>query len=1427
MRRRCPSLLGRELLAPTAGRPLHEELTERSHKHAVGVSSDLKYAAREAVELLGNEVVHYYRTTLKKALYGDRAARELTEECLVYLFRLLFLFYAEARAPELKGLPMGAEEYARGYSLEVLRELEQVPLATPEARDGFFFHESLQRLFEIVNDGFEPLQAALLPLQDRAAGDFLSRGFTLKGLHSTLFSREATPRLSRVKLRNEVLQQIIRLLSLTPDGRRGAGKAWGRGRISYAQLGIGELGAVYEGLLSYSGFFAKEMLYEVHRAGDDASDKTQQSYFVPERDLAKYTDDELSYPVRDEHGRLRNERRKYPQGTFIFRLAGRDREQSASYYTPQVLTQCLVKYALKELLEGKTADEILELAICEPAMGSGAFLVETIDQLADAYLERKQRELGERIPVAEYTLEKQRVKAYLAEERVYGVDLNPMATRLAAVSLWLATMHEQQPAPSFAARMFVGNSLIGARLAVYTEEDFANDESFAKAIGTLLKQSPAAELESRLDTMLQGWEKQAPDAVKEIRDRIETELAGGDDGEGDESEAAEAVDDQAIAKERADKLGKLVKRAAQKLKTPRWQRMPPRALTVEQVVTHERPRGSIYHFLLPHPEMSPFEDDKALKQLAPEAIERLKAWRKEILKDPTSEERKRLVELSDLVDRRFKSAVDERLRVLERCRTQIEVWGQGLAEPPVGGFLNVRDREALAAEIRREDGPCGELQKVVQLWACLWAWPLQDAQLLPDRRAWLAAVAEVLGAEPRPLDAAQTRMAGLIDDEPVVEQRGNALWGVVRATAAKMRPLCWELEAPEVFVRRGGFDVVVGNPPWLKLDWNEQGVLEDIEPRFALDRVSASDVAKRRADVLRDTSALAEYLHEAGRTLGSRAFLNATSNYLLLEGVKTNLYKCFLIRAWEIGSRDSVIALIHQDGVFDDPRGGPLREEAYRRLRWVFRFKNELQLFDDIDHHVAYALTISGPSRAPNVATLANLFHPSTIDASLGHDNAGAVPGIKTDDGEFETRGHLQRVVPVGTNELMLFAALFDKPGTAPSRARLPLVHSTEVLSVLGKLAAHPRRLRDLGDDVFGTVMWDETHAQKDGTIRRETRFPHGLEEWILSGPHFHVGTPFNKTPRAVCRHNSDYDPIDLESVADDYLPRTNYVPACTPAEYAKRTPKFRGDVIAARFRHVHREMLAVTGERTLVPALVPPGVGHINTVVSIAATDNSALCAWSAMSASIVIDYFVRARGSGHLQPEQSKSLPLPRVGPTSKRMISVWLRLNCLNAHFASLWNELWVQSPTVGWSLSDPRISAWPATEERWSRAAAVRNPFERRWALVEIDALAALELGLTIDELCTIYRTQFPVLREYERDTWFDANGKIAFTSSKGLVGVGLDRRSFELWQQHLRSGTGLPKHFDSKGLTPPFEVRDREADMRHAYEFFAERLGTAS
>jgi hypothetical protein len=77
--------------------------------------------------------------------------------------------------------------------------------------------------------------------------------------------------------------------------------------------------------------------------------------------------------------------------------------------------------------------------------------------------------------------------------------------------------------------------------------------------------------------------------------------------------------------------------------------------------------------------------------------------------------------------------------------------------------------------------------------------------------------------------------------------------------------------------------------------------------------------------------------------------------------------------------------------------------------------------------------------------------------------------------------------------------------------------------------------------------------------------------------------------------------------------------------------------------------------------------------------------------------------------------------------------------------------------------------------WQRNCALLSDYSRRQALVEIDVLVAQALGLTLDELITIYRVQFPVMQQYERDTWYDASGRIVFTNSKGLTGVGFPRK----------------------------------------------------
>jgi hypothetical protein len=245
-------------------------LEENSHKHAYEVSGDLKYALRRSIELLGNEAVWHIRYKQKGATFQLVDGRQLSEECLRFMYRLLFLFYIEARK-DLNYIPIQAAVYRQGYSLERLRDLDSVPLLSAEDRESTYIHDSLDRLFQLIWEGHPRREDAALQeeMGDGEGGRVAAKAnsFRITPLKSHLFDPARLPLLggeitkSRVRFRNCVLREVIELMSLT---RPKAGKR--RGRVSYAQLGINQLGSVYEALLSFRGFFAPEDLYEVQPA---------------------------------------------------------------------------------------------------------------------------------------------------------------------------------------------------------------------------------------------------------------------------------------------------------------------------------------------------------------------------------------------------------------------------------------------------------------------------------------------------------------------------------------------------------------------------------------------------------------------------------------------------------------------------------------------------------------------------------------------------------------------------------------------------------------------------------------------------------------------------------------------------------------------------------------------------------------------------------------------------------------------------------------------------------------------------------------------------------------------------------------------------------------------------------------------------------
>ena len=1342
---RALTCLDARSLVPTAeGETWWTATLEDSAAHTVGVSKDLREGVRASIEIIANEVVRRRAARGLEPLAQERA-QDLALQSLRYIYRVIFLLYAEA-SPELGVLPVGAAEYDAGYGLDRLRELALVELHEESSQAGTHIYESLDRLFRLVDGGHN----AEVSGEDEGGFD----GLVFRPMRADLFRAEATALIDEVGLGNGALLRVLRHLLLTKEN----GKS-GRGFISYVELGINQLGAVYEGLMSYSGSFATERLWEVAPGGD----ASKGSWVVPE-DVMKGLEEKDFVTVEDE---VTGERRNvtYEKGQFVFRLSGRDRQRSASFYTPEVLTRFTVQQALAELLDqdGRTtsAEEILHLTVCEPALGSGAFAIEAVRQLAEQYLSRRERELGRRVDPEERPRELAKVKAFIALHQVYGVDLNATAVELAEVSLWLDTMVEGLAAPWFGLRLRRGNSLVGARRALYS----------------------TSQLKKR------AWLTAAP-TVEPL------------------SQVATAIDDADAAS--PHRMGG--------------------ALDVS---------NRIHHFLLPAKGWgSAVEVPKQVRDLVDaERLKDLKTWRRNITKTLTTAQTKRMTALARRAEVLWELTL-RRLRVAEaEASRRIDLWGRQ-AQADAGSTVS---REEIEEYLAAPGSAYRRLRLVMDAWCALWYWPLTTEVRPPSLEEWLGALEGLLGIAGKagPTDAATFADATAWDELEQAEVMDLGFAGaravdsvieehewltVVQDVAETQGFFHWELDFATVFAR-GGFDLQVGNPPWVRPTVDLNSLLSDGDPWWSLSNKPSVAVKKERMPLtLARPGVLSAVLDGTTEVVVLSEFLSDPTVYPLLSG-QPDLYRAFMCQVWEHQNEQGISSLIHMETHFTDAKTAQLRAATYRHLRRHWQFINELQLFD-IAHRSLYGTHIYGRTQPPNFLNASGLFHPDTISRSLTHDGTGEQPGFKDQHTDtWDLRPHAARIQSINESALKTWQAVTESDHWR-STTMVSTVNSA-ALRTLATLATHPR----IGSlNLQFSAGWHETSDFEKGRFKKVWG-PTSWDDAILQGPHLYVSTPLYKQPNETMRNFLDWTATDMETLPTSAEPVTQYKPAGDHATYDRLYTHWDHSPARDHFRIAWRRMASNYGERTLISALVPPGAAHVHLVQSAAPPDHSpiSLIITQAITSSLLADFQIRSNARNDIHGSNIGRLPV--ITPTttlSSRLALRTLRLNCVTEAYSELWAESW-QKEFLEDSPILERYDEHLISPE-WTADTPLRRAEDRRNAQVEIDVMVAIMLGVPIEDLCTIYRTQFAVLYDYDHGRGqgayvYDANGRQVPTP----VRQAWEKRQRPISNEdmplsertHTHPGSGVSYVYDL-----PFHIRDREFDFRRVHAALIQpNLGT--
>jgi hypothetical protein len=384
------------------------------------------------------------------------------------------------------------------------------------------------------------------------------------------------------------------------------------------------------------------------------------------------------------------------------------------------------------------------------------------------------------------------------------------------------------------------------------------------------------------------------------------------------------------------------------------------------------------------------------------------------------------------------------------------------------------------------------------------------------------------------------------------------------------------------------------------------------------------------------------------------------------------------------------------------------------------------------------------------------------------------------------------------------------------------------VEDVLQKLSGAPR----IGElELQFSPGWHETSDRKKGYFETKWGVSKSWDDAILQGPHLFVATPLYKSPNPTLRSKGDWSATDFEALTDAAVPATAYKPAGPRKRYDADYTSWQitsddGIIETVRARNCYRvawrSMAANVTERTLIPAVIPPGAAHVNGIFCVGTRSDTSreLMIIAGTVASLIADFSVRTAPKSGIYQSVFFRLPYVTDARIADLLILRALRLNCITDAYADLWNECFdpaMRSDDWAGGFAHNRRRPLGKVGPDWKHDTPLRIDADRRQALVEIDALVALGLGLAADELCTVYRTQFPVLYGYDRDTYlYDTNGRL------------VPREALTVWRSKgddlsLNERTATNPAGNTYTYELPFTFLDREADMRTAYSEFAKRL----